>query len=295
MLNRKMNVETFLGCECAYEESRVVLYGAPFDSTTSYRPGTRMASRVMRAESYGLETYSPYQDLDLEDAAVYDAGDIELPFGDSVMALSLLESAAAEILNDSKLPFMIGGEHLVSLAPIRAAAKKYPRLHVIHFDAHTDLRDEYLGVRLSHASVMRRAWDILGDGRIHQFGIRSGERAEWRWAREGHTELHAFDFDGLKETVACLKGEPVYLSIDLDVLDPSVFPGTGTSEAGGVSFKELLSAALTVIGGANVVGCDLVELSPPLDPSGYSTATALKILREMLLALERPFIAPELV
>ena len=288
--------ETFFGCDAAYEDARIVIFGAPFDSTTSYRPGTRFASRVMRAEAYGLETYSPYQDTDLAEARVFDAGDLELPFGDTEAVLAAIEARTAEILADGKRPFMLGGEHLVTLGAVRATAKKYPGLCVVHFDAHTDLRDEYLGVLLSHATVIRRCWDLLGDGRIFQFGIRSGEGAEFRWAeKEGHTHLCRFDFAGLREAVAELSGKPVYFTIDLDVLDPSCFPGTGTPEAGGVSFAELLSAALTVIGGARVVGCDLVELSPPLDAGGASTATALKVLREMLLALEKPFIAPETV
>ena len=290
MWNR--NVETFLGCDGTYEDSHIVIFGAPFDSTTSYRPGTRFAARIMRAESYGLETYSPYQDLDLEDARAFDGGDLELPFGDTERALDMIHTYAKNILEGGRLPFLIGGEHLVSLPAIKAAAEKHSELAVIHFDAHTDLRDEYLGNHLSHATVIRRAWDILGDGRIHQFGIRSGERAEWEWARAGHTNLHPFTFAGLSEAVTALKERPVYLTIDLDVLDPSAFPGTGTPEAGGVTFVELLKAALSVIRGCNVVACDLVELSPPLDPSGTSTATALKLLREMILALEEDFIRP---
>jgi len=293
MWNR--NVETFLGCDDAYEDAHIVLFGAPFDSTTSYRPGTRFAARTMRAESYGLETYSPYQDLDLEDARVFDGGDLELPFGDTARALGMIRDFAAEVLADGKLPLLIGGEHLVSLPAIEAAAEKYPDLAVIHFDAHTDLRDEYLGNRLSHATVIRRVWDILGDGRIHQFGIRSGERAEWQWARAGHTNLRPFTFAGLSDAVAAVKGRPVYLTIDLDVLDPSVFPGTGTPEAGGVTFVELMKAALSVIRGCRIVACDMVELSPPLDASGASTATALKLLREMLLAFEEDFIRPQTV
>ncbi|EGK59573.1 agmatinase [Centipeda periodontii DSM 2778] len=290
MWNR--NVETFLGCDGTYEDSHIVIFGAPFDSTTSYRPGTRFAARTMRAESYGLETYSPYQDLDLEDARAFDGGDLELPFGDTERALDMIHTYAKNILEGGRLPFLIGGEHLVSLPAVKAAAEKHSELAVIHFDAHTDLRDEYLGNHLSHATVIRRAWDILGDGRIHQFGIRSGERAEWEWARAGHTNLHPFTFAGLSEAVTALKERPVYLTIDLDVLDPSAFPGTGTPEAGGVTFVELLKAALSVIRGCNVVACDLVELSPPLDPSGTSTATALKLLREMILALEADFIRP---
>lgn len=289
MLNK--NIETFLGCEANYEDARIVLYGAPFDSTTSYRPGTRFASRMMRAESYGLETYSPYQDLDLEDAAVFDGGDLELCFGDTQKALDDIHDFAADILKDNKLPLLIGGEHLVSLPAIQAVYEKYPDLCVIHFDAHTDLRDDYLGAKLSHASVIRRVWDFVGDGRIWQFGIRSGERAEFYWAKE-HTHLQKFNFDGLENAVVQLKGKPVYLTIDLDVLDPSCFPGTGTPEAGGVTFMQLFNAMLSIIQGCQVVGCDLVELSPMLDASGASTATALKVLREMLLGLEKPFIKP---
>ena len=293
MWNR--NIETFLGCDGTYEESHIVIFGAPFDSTTSYRPGTRFAARTMRAESYGLETYSPYQDLDLEDARVFDGGDLELPFGDTARALDMIHSYAEKVLADGRLPLLIGGEHLVSLPAIRATAERYPDLAVIHFDAHTDLREEYLGNHLSHATVIRRVWDILGDGRIHQFGIRSGERAEWEWAREGHTNLRPFTFEGLASAVEAVKDRPVYLTIDLDVLDPSAFPGTGTPEAGGVTFVELMKAALRVIRSCNVVACDMVELSPPLDPSGTSTATALKLLREMLLALEEDFIRPPTV
>ncbi len=282
------NIETFLGCDKEYDAARIVLFGAPFDSTTSYRPGTRFASRTMRAESYGLETYSPYQDLDLEDAAVFDGGDLELCFGDTEKALEEITAYTEKILADGKLPLMIGGEHLVTLGAVWAVAQKYPDLHIIHFDAHADLRDDYLGARLSHATVLRRVWDIVGDGRIYQFGIRSGERAEFAWGRQ-HVHTHKFGFAGLEETVAALEGKPVYFTLDLDVLDPSCFPGTGTPEAGGVSFLQLLEAVLQV-GTLDIVGCDINELSPPLDASGASTATALKVLRELLLKLEERYI-----
>lgn len=286
MLNK--NIETFLGCDKEYEEARVVLFGAPFDSTTSYRPGTRFASRTMRAESYGLETYSPYLDLDLEDAAVFDGGDLELCFGNTEAALRDIENFTAQILADDKLPLMIGGEHLVTLGAVRAVAKKYPDLHIIHFDAHADLRDEYLGARLSHATVLHRVWDILGDGRIFQFGIRSGERAEFHWGAK-HVKTRKFDFEGLEDVLAKLKGKPVYFTLDLDVLDPSIFPGTGTPEAGGVTFLQLLSA-VRKLSAVKIVGADINELSPPYDASGTSTAVALKILREFLLLLETPYL-----
>lgn len=283
----KPNVETFIGCDSAYASARIVLYGAPFDSTTSFRPGARFGPAAMRHESFGLETYSPYQDADLTDCAVFDSGDMELCFGSSEAALADIEARAAEILADGKLPLLLGGEHLVTLGTVRAAVKKYPNLHIIHFDAHADLRDDYLGAKLSHACVIRRCHELVGDGRIHQFCIRSGEREEFAFAKE-HTQMQKFTFDGLEETVAQLKadGTPVYFTIDLDCLDPAVFAGTGTPEAGGVSFVQLL-AALRCVCTANVIGADVNELAPMLDASGVSTATACKVLRELLLALHK--------
>ena len=164
---------------------------------------------------------------------------------------------------------------------MKAIAEKYPDLHIIQFDAHTDLRDEYLGQYYSHASVIRRCWDIVGDDRIFQFGIRSGERDEWKFAKE-HLHTTKFNFDGLDEAVEKLKGKPVYFTLDLDVLDPSEFPGTGTPEAGGVTFVEL-HKAIEKISQLNIVGLDMNELSPVYDQSGQSTALACKLLREILL------------
>lgn len=281
------NIETFIGCESSFEQASVVLYGAPFDSTTSFRPGARFGPSAIRHESFGLETYSPYQDKDLMDIRVFDSGDLELCFGSSELALSDIENRTKEILKAAKLPVLLGGEHLVTLAAVRAVFHEYPDLHIIHFDAHADLRDDYLGAKLSHACVLRRCHELLGDNRIHQFCIRSGEREEFQFAAQ-HTDFHPFTFDGLKETVQELKEKkiPVYFTIDLDCLDPSAFPGTGTPEAGGVSFLELLDAIRTVAQ-ANIVGADLNELAPMLDVSGVSTATACKVLRELLLAIAK--------
>lgn len=279
------NIETFMDCDKEPAEARTILFGAPFDSTTSYRPGTRFGSSAIRRESYGIETYSPYQDKELTEAPVLDCGDLELCFGDAKKALTQIEEFTGEILAGGRRPFMLGGEHLVTLGAFRAVAEKYPQVEIIHFDAHADLREEYLGAELSHACVLRRCWEIIGDGRIHQFGIRSGDREEFRWGKE-HVFTRRFDFEGLEDTLKRLSGKPVYFTLDLDVLDPSVFPGTGTPEPGGVSFEELRRAAVMVCTQANVAGCDVNELSPPYDPSGISTAAACKIVREMLLALE---------
>ena len=227
------NVETFIGCESSFEEASIVLYGAPFDSTTSFRPGARFGPAAMRHESFGLETYSPYQDRDLMDISVFDSGDLELCFGSSEMALADIQKRAEDILEADKFPL------------------------------------------------------LLGDGRIHQFCIRSGEREEFRFAAQ-HTDFHPLSFDGLEETVRELKEKnvPVYFTIDLDCLDPAAFPGTGTPEAGGVTFLELLEA-IRMVAQANVVGADVNELAPMLDASGVSTATACKVLRELLLAIAK--------
>lgn len=277
------NIETFVGCEAEFAEASIVIFGAPFDSTTSFRPGTRFASRTMRSDSFGLETYSPYQDRDLQEIKVFDGGDLELCFGNPLRALKQIEKKTEDIIKSNKISCMIGGEHLVTFGAVQAMVDSYPELRVIQFDAHTDLREDYLGERLSHATVIRRIWDLVGDHRIHQFGIRSGEREEFYWAKE-HTNLHKFSFEGLEQAVKDCEGYPVYFTIDLDVLDPSIFPGTGTPEAGGVTFMELLEA-IKKVSNLNIVGMDLNELAPIYDTTGASTAVACKVLRELLLAV----------
>lgn len=279
------NISTFIGCDSSFAESSVVIFGVPFDGTTSYRPGTRFASSSIRNESFGIETYSPYQHKDLTDFKIFDSGDLELPLGNTLKILDIIENHTQKIIDKDKIPCMIGGEHLVTLGSIRAVAKKYPDLHVLHFDAHADARDNYLGEKLSHATVIRRVWDILGDNRIFQFGIRSCSKEEFEWSKN-HLYTSFFNLTGLDEVIQNLKGKPVYLSLDLDILDPSTFPGTGTPEAGGVTFKELLDAILKVLP-LNIVGLDVNELSPVYDQSGVSTTVACKILRELILVIAK--------
>lgn len=281
------NVETFLACTGDYASSPVVLFGAPFDGTTSFRPGTRFGPAAIRHESYGLESYSPYLDRDLGDLCIFDGGDLELCFGNTQKVLDEITAAAERILEDGKFPFLLGGEHLVTLGAFRSIVKTYPDVRVVHFDAHADLRDDYLGEPLSHACVIRRCHELVGDGRIFQFGIRSGDLSEFQFSRMGHTEMNCFGTANLAQTIRRLAGRPVYLTVDLDVLDPAAFPGTGTPEAGGIRFEELRRAVSEVCMQCNVVGCDVVELSPPYDQSGISTATAGKLVREMLLALNK--------
>ncbi|MGB5920052.1 agmatinase [Arcobacter sp.] len=274
---------SFIGFENDYEESKAVLFGAPFDGTTSFKPGARFAPPAMRQDSWAIESYSPYFDSDLEDLKLFDYGDLELPFGDKKNALRMIQEHVQEIIDANKIPIMIGGEHLVSLAPVKALSKKYDDLHIIHFDAHTDLREDYLGEALSHATVIRRIYDQVGDGKVNQFCIRSGLKEEFEWAKK-HTHLEKFTYNTLPSCVKRLKDKPVYITIDLDVLDPSVMPGTGTPEPGGIDFHDMMNIIKELSKLNNVVGMDVVELSPKYDASGISTAVACKTLRELVLA-----------
>ncbi|MGI6701534.1 MAG: agmatinase [Christensenellales bacterium] len=276
--------DKFLGCISDYNDARIVVFGAPFDSTTSFRSGTRLASRYMRTESiYGMETYSPYQDKDLEELNIHDWGDLELAFGNSERAVADIEKLVSEIIYDHKIPLMIGGEHLLTLGCVKAAHKAYDNLKVLQFDAHLDVRDEILGERLSHGTVMRRINELLDDKKIYQFCVRSGLREEFNWAEE-HNNVVRYNLDGLENALNEIGNDPVYLTFDLDALDPSIMPGTGTPEAGGVNFNEIMRA-ISLIGKANIIGADIVELAPSLDLSGASTVLACKLLRELLISI----------
>lgn len=261
----------------ARPEGKICLFGAPFDSTTSYRPGSRFGPAALREASYSLETYSPIQDGDLTDVSFMDSGDIELPFGDPVPVLALIRAQARNILEAGRIPFLLGGEHLVTLGVVQALTSTRPDLRVIHLDAHADLRQDYLGQSLSHATVMRRIADIIGPDSIRQIGIRSLDKPE----RELVHRLGSTVQDAVAWAGAC----PCYISCDLDILDPSVFPGTGTPEPGGMSFPELVQTLIALLSQVSCVGLDVVELAPNQDISGVSAVVAAKVVRECLIAL----------
>ncbi|RMG68561.1 MAG: agmatinase [Calditrichaeota bacterium] len=273
------------GCQASLEEARVVLVGAGYDGTTSYRPGSRFAPQAIRAEVvYSQENYSPYLHRDLTDRAIHDLGDVNLPFGTREVALDRIYRTARQIFELGKIPCFIGGEHLITLPIIQAAVEFFPDLVIVQLDAHLDLMDELFGERYSHGTVMRRCYELLsGRDCLHQVAIRSGNRLEYQFAAE-HTRLYEFHTRDFLHQIEHLKNRPVYLTVDLDVFDPSMIPGTGTPEAGGIFFPEFVDF-LRAMDGTNIVGADLVELSPQLDPTTVSTITAAKILRELLLIL----------
>jgi len=261
-----------------YDSSDIIMLGLPFDGTVSYRSGSRFAPEQIRLASWGLEEYSPNFDKDLNDVNFHDAGDLEFPLGNTVKSLEQIRENVEDIYKDGKRVFGIGGEHLVTLPEIQAAAKFVDNLAIVHFDAHTDLREEYLGEEMSHSAVIRHCSKIVGADNIKQIGIRSGMKDEWDFMKKHNTLCHKYsDLD-------CLKNKNIFVTVDLDCLDTSIMPGTGTPEAGGMQFNELIGW-FKYLKDFNIVGADVVELAPDYDTSGVSTAVATKVIRELLMIM----------
>ena len=261
-----------------YQSADIVMLGLPFDGTVSYRSGSRFAPEQIRLASWGLEDYSPRFNKHLQDVNFHDAGDLEFPLGNTYKSLDIIEQNVTEIYRDGKRVFGIGGEHLVTLPEIKAVSKFHKDLAIVHFDAHTDLREEYLGEEMSHSAVIRHASKIVGPENIKQIGIRSGMKEEWEFMKEHGTLIN--EFSGLD----VLKNKKIFVTVDLDVLDPSVMSGTGTPEAGGFTFNGLIDW-FEYLKDFDIVGADVVELAPDYDASGVSTAVATKVIRELLMIM----------
>jgi agmatinase len=273
----------FIGANSSYEQAQAVIIGLPMDYTVSYRPGARNGPLAIRNVSIALEEYSISLDRSLEDYNYCDLGDLALPFGNAGASLEMIEKTAGILLEDSKFPIFLGGEHLVSYPIVKAFIRKYPDLRIIHFDAHADLRKDYYGEELSHSTVMYKVAEMLGPGRIFQFGIRSGLKEELEYARK-NTRLYLYEvLEPLQEVTEELKGYPVFISLDIDVVDPAFAPGTGTQEPGGCTSKEIIQA-IHLLKDHNIVGFDLVEVCPQLDFSERTAILAAKIVREALLS-----------
>jgi agmatinase len=274
--------QSFLSATTSFKEAKAVILGCPYDGSASFRPGARFGPSAIRKASWGIETYSPYLEKDLTRFSIHDMGNLELPLGEKKTSLDLIRKALRKILSAGKFPILLGGDHLITLPVIEEIARIHPDPHLIHIDAHTDLREDYLGETLSHSTVMRKVVDRLGKGRLFQVGIRSGTEEEFKLARKMKS-IVSLDQSSLKSMVKHLRNKPVYISLDLDVVDPGLLPGVGTPEPGGLTFRELLSI-IKILQPLKVIGFDLVELTPDYDPTQISSVTASSILREMILS-----------
>ncbi len=268
----------WMGQNPDFRTSNIVMLGMPFDGTVSYRSGSRFAPEQIRLASWGLEEYSPRFDKHLENVNFHDAGDLELPLGNTYKSLEVIEKNVEDIYKLGKRVFGIGGEHLVTLPEIKAVSKFCDNLAVVHFDAHTDLREEYLGEEMSHSAVIRHISKIVGAENIKQIGIRSGMKEEWKFMKEYGTLIHEY------KELDVLKDKKIFVTVDLDVLDPSVMSGTGTPEAGGFTFNQLIDW-FDYLRKFDIIGADVVELAPDYDTSGVSTAVATKVIRELLMIM----------
>lgn len=266
-----------------YNDASVIMVGVPMDFTCSFRPGTRFGPQKIREVSIGIEEYSLYRDKSLLDVKYYDCGDLDLPFGNVDRSLEMIGKAAEEILKDGKFPIIIGGEHLISVPVIKKVFEKYgEQLIVFHFDAHADLREGYIGCENSHASAIRRLTDFMPGKNIYQFGIRSGTKEEFDFAKV-NTNMFTLDvFEPLKSVLPKLGNRPVYITLDIDVVDPAFANGTGTPEPGGITSKELIEC-INLLDSLNIVGFDIVEVSPPYDMSDRTALLAAKVIRDMIL------------
>ena len=274
--------QNFLSANASFKESKIVLLGCPFDGSASFRPGARFGPSAIRRASWGIETFSPYFERDLSQLSVHDMGDLELPLGEKKASLALIQKALRTILSKKKFPILLGGDHLITLPIVEEILRVYPHLYLIQIDAHIDLREDYLGETLSHSTVMRRVVDHLDEGRLFQVGIRSGTEEEFKLAKKIKS-IVPFDRGSLRSMVRRLRNQPVYISLDLDVIDPSLLPGVGTPEPVGFTFERFLSL-LKELQPLHVIGFDMVELTPDYDPTQVSSVTASVLLREMILA-----------
>jgi agmatinase len=259
----------------------VGLFGVPYDGTTSFRPGTRFGPAAIREVSTGLETYCPQLDADLEDVAFADLGAVDIPFGAPEPVVQAVRRATQSVLELGLRPLMLGGEHSISSGAVASVAAQHPDLVLVQLDAHADLRHTWLGAHHSHACAMRRCLEVLPSQQLLQVAIRSGTRDEFSELRNSGRLVPIV---AMAEALRPLRGTPLYLTVDLDWFDPAVLPGTGTPEPGGFLWGDF-AALIAELRHHRLVGADVVELAPMLDPTGVSSVLAAKVVRSLVLLM----------
>ena len=279
----------FMSAQRGIDQCRVSLLGVPYDGTCCFRPGARFGPSAVREDSYGIETYCPQLNLDLEDINFTDIGSLDVPLGDAKLTLDYIRNATDILLKENLKPLIIGGEHSITSGVIKSLITNYPDLIMLQLDAHADLRDEWLGSKFSHACTMKRCLEILPSKKIFQIGIRSGTKSEFLEMNNSKRLIqHTLgkNAKSLEEALKSFKGRPIYLTFDLDWFDPSIMPGTGTPEPGGYFWGDF-AAIIDVIKSHNLIGADVVELSPKLDNTGISSILAAKVIRSLIMLLDK--------
>jgi agmatinase len=246
-----------------FETAKAVILPIPLESTTSYVSGTRNGPREILIASSHMELWDEEMQTDVHPIGIHTLPEMELPFDDMADIMAEIRRVTGAVLEHNKFPVVLGGEHSITSAVVAAVAAKHPGVSVLQIDAHADLRDTYMGTCFNHACAMRR---VLEYARCTQVGIRSMSTEEARVAPTLPTTIFydvnmRQDRNWIDKVVASLS-DTVYITIDCDGLDPAIMPATGTPEPGGLSWYEILSLLRAVIAARNVVGCDVVELSP---------------------------------
>ena len=277
----------FMGAKRENINCDLGLFGVPYDGTTSFRPGSRFGPSAIREVSNGLETFCPQLKMDLNEINFADFGCLEIPLGAPEPVVELVEKATEELLSQGLKTLMIGGEHSITSGAIDAIVQHHHDLIIVQLDAHADLREEWLGSKYNHACSMTRCLEVLPSKNLFQVGIRSGTQEEFKELRKTNRLVDHKTGESaiyLKDVLDPFLGKPMYISIDLDWFDPSFLPGTGTPEPGGYSWNDFASI-VDVLKKHQIIGADIVELAPQLDPSGISSLLAAKVTRSMLLLL----------
>jgi agmatinase len=273
----------FIACRAPYPDARIVLFGIPFEGSVNLRTGADHGPRDLRIASDSIETYSPALDRDLEDLHMADLGDCELGGGSPREQLQRAREEVRGFWRPGLLPVMLGGDHTATLPVIEVLAPAIPDLRILQLDAHPDLREEFLGERYNYASAMARVMDVVAPERVYQVGMRTGAREEYRRKAPHLYPAHAIHpVEAVRSLVPELSRHPLYVTIDVDVLDPSEAPGTGAPEPCGLTARELVEI-VRLLEPCTVVGTDLMELAHAFDPSGRTGITASWILREAIL------------
>ncbi|NQT33631.1 agmatinase [bacterium] len=280
-----METGRFIGALPPGERGEAALVGVPFDGTSSHRPGSRFGPKAIREGSMSLETFGPYYDRDLENMDIVDMGDLEVDQDSVERMIEQVYTVVGDILDKNMKPIILGGEHTVTIGVVKRMVEKYPDLVILQLDAHAHSREEYLGDKVSHATVMSRIVELISLERLYRLGVRAGSKEAFI--------KHGIDlplgFEGsAREVEAVMKSMPgdvpLYVTLDLDVFDPSLVPGVGNPAPMGMTYREFMQL-VRKLAWRNLVGFDVVELAPQYDHTGVSAVVAATAVRDLMMCL----------